>query len=108
MLDMFSDVSTYELIKKNPIKKLIKETSRILKYLNENEFLNENYYSNKLTLTDTVLAKAYGLPKIHKENVPFRQIISLINSPTHFLVKILYNSLKNCITLPLSHSNNSL
>ncbi|XP_043469746.1 uncharacterized protein LOC122503318 [Leptopilina heterotoma] len=108
MTNMFTDTTTYELIKKNPIKKLIKNTSSILKYLNENEFLDKVYHPNQLTLTDTVLAKAYGLPKIHKENVPLRPIISLINSPTHFLAKILYNSLKNCITLPRSHINNSL
>jgi len=44
-----------------------------------------------------MLSKAYGLPKIHKENVPFRIIVSSINSTlnafANYLRKILHNSL---------------
>ena len=35
--------------------------------------------------TNTVLARCYGLRKIHKENYPLRLIISTINTPTRFL-----------------------
>ena len=62
---------------------------------------------NQLTLTDTVLTKCYGLPKIHKEDAPLRPIISLVNSPTYWLSNIIYKQLKNCIALPHSHINNS-
>lgn len=55
-----------------------------------------------------MLAKAYGLPKVHKPNHPYRPIISLVNSPTHFLATILYNDLKKAISLPKSHINNSI
>ena len=48
------------------------------------------------------------MPKIHKANFPLRPIISTINSPTHFLAKILYNELKDCFPKPKSHINNSL
>ena len=60
-----------------------------------------------MTLTHTSLPKAYSLPKIHKKDCPLRPIISTINSPIHFLSKILYNSLKNCIQKPKSHLDNS-
>ena len=47
--------------------------------------------------TNTVLAKCYGLRKIHKENYPLRLVISTINSPTRFIGQnfnmILNNSL---------------
>lgn len=79
-----------------------------LKYLHENDFLDKNYHPNQLTLTDTVLTNAYGLSKIQKENSSHRPVISLINSPTYFLAKILLNPFKNCITLPRSHIKNSL
>ena len=77
-------------ITRNPFKKLQSSTSNILKRLNDNNFLKYTFHNN-LTLTDTVLAKCYGLPKIHKQDTTLRPIISLINSPTHFLVKILYD-----------------
>jgi hypothetical protein len=36
----------------------------------------------------------YGLPKIHKENAPLRQIVSFCSSPTYELSKYLANILK--------------
>ena len=75
--------------------------------MNRKEFLNRQYHNNDLTQTDTTLAKAYGLPKIHKADVPLRPIISLVNSPTHFLAKLVYTELKKCIKPPSSRVNNS-
>ena len=54
-----------------------------------------------------MLAKAYGLPKIHKEGAPLRPIISSINSPVHFLAKILNNNLSPILQKPDSHVDNS-
>lgn len=39
------------------------------------------------------LAKFYGLPKIHKNNVPLRPITSTVNSPGYFLGKVFYQML---------------
>ena len=38
---------------------------------------------------DATSAKFYGLPKIHKENIPLRPIVSLPGSPTYLLSKYL-------------------
>ena len=108
MLKLLSDTTTYEIIKKNPLKKLQTDTSTILKNLNDNNYLRTKFHNNALSCTNTTLAKCYGLPKIHKKDVPFRPIISLINSPTHFLAKIIYNEIKHSIKIPASHINNSL
>ena len=107
MLELLSGNNAYEKIKKNPLDSLIKQTSKILKSLNSNEFLHKRFQNNQLTLTDPVIAKCYGLPKIHKEGAPLRPIISLVNIPTYVLPNIIYKQLKNCITLPHSHINNS-
>ena len=45
------------------------------------------------------------MPKIHKENKQL--IIFSINTPCHFLAKIVYSELKNAIPIPKSHINNS-
>ena len=65
------------------------------------------YHNVQLILTNTTLAKAYGLPKIHKKEYPLRPIIYSLNSPTHFLGQTLYNDLKNSIKKPISHVDNS-
>ena len=82
-------------------------THKVLKGLNDNNFLKHKFHNNQLTLTNIGLAKCYGLSKIHKIDLPFRPIISLINSPTHFLAKIIYHGLKEIIKVPNSHINNS-
>ena len=107
MLNLLSDRSTYKLLEKKPLKKLQDNTYVILKSLNDNEFLKYKHHNNQLTLTSTVLARYYGLPKIHKKGVPLRPIISLINSPTYLLAKILYEELKDNLNTPISHINNS-
>ena len=43
--------------------------------------------------TDSTPASFYGLPKIHKENVPLTPIMSAIGSPTYELSKYLANIL---------------
>ena len=108
MLKLLSDTNTYEIIKKNPLTKLQTNTSTIFKNLNNNNYLRTKFHNNALSCTNTTLAKYYGLPKIHKKDVPVRPIISLINSPTHFLSKTFYNEIKSAIKLPSSHINNSL
>ena len=108
MTDLLSNTSTYIPITKNPFKNLQSSTSNILKRLNDNDFSKYKFHSNQLTLTNTVLAESYGLPKIHKQDIPLRPIISLINSLTHFLDKILYDELKDSIKITKSHLNDSL
>ena len=108
MLKLLSDTTTYETIKKNPFKKLQTNTSTSLKNLNNNNYLRTKFHNNSLSCTNTTLAKCYDLPKIHKKYVPVRPIISLINSPTQFLSKTIYNEIKSSIKLPSSHINNSL
>ena len=104
---LLSDTTVYEKIKKNPLKKLQLDTSTILKNLNNNDYLCTKFHNNSLSCSNTTLAKCYGLPKIHKKDVPFRPIISLVNSPTHFLAKIIYNEIKSSIKIPESHIDNS-
>lgn len=78
MEHLLSDKKTYEIVKKNPLNNLRKNVYNLLKYLNEQNFLPFKYHKNQLTQTDTNLARAYGLPKIHKPDIPLRPVISLI------------------------------
>ncbi|VDK52014.1 unnamed protein product [Dibothriocephalus latus] len=44
--------------------------------------------------TDTALARSYGLPKVHKPNVPLRLIVAIKGSPTYNLAKWMHSKLK--------------
>ena len=97
MIDLLNDQKTYIILRKNPLPKLKTYVHKLLTRLNNNGYLQKKYHNNQLTQTNTVLPRAYGLPKIHKNNTPLRPIISTIGSPTHFLSKIIYDELKTFI-----------
>ena len=69
MTDLLSNTSTFIPITRNPLKKLQTSTFNILKRLNDNNFLKHKFHNNHLTLTNTVLAKCYGLQKTHKQDI---------------------------------------
>ena len=50
---------------------------------------DEDFFSRK-----TPIIKLYGLPKLHKPNIPMRPIVSFCGSPTYPLSKYLTNVLK--------------
>lgn len=58
-------------------------------------------------MSDGVLPRAYGLPKIHKTNCPLRIIVSSINSPLHKFATFLHNCLYDNLLHAKSHINNS-
>lgn len=94
MTNLLFDPPTYTVVKRNPLNMLKNNTSKVLKNLNDNEFLSIKYHNNDLTFFNTELSRAYGLPKIHKQNTPLRPIISLVNSPTYLLSKLFVQSVK--------------
>ena len=104
---LLNDTATYIQLTENPLNKLQTKTSKILRDLNDNDFFETKYNVRALTHTDTMLAKKYGLVKLHKENRPVRPIISLVNSPTYKLASVIYNDLKKAFPKPRSHINNS-
>lgn len=57
--------------------------------------------------SDSILPKAYGLPKIHKHNTPFRIIVSSINTSLYPLARFLHDILKLSLPKPKGHVNNS-
>ncbi|EFN68675.1 hypothetical protein EAG_08791, partial [Camponotus floridanus] len=93
--EMLDDTTTYSVIAKDPTNKLINHLRDILSRWKKANFISEGTYKS-LMCTSGSLPRAYGLPKIHKEGVPFRIIVSSLDSPLYnlsFLHRILFNSL---------------
>ena len=83
-----SDSATYQVIKKNPICSIEKRLNRYIWKLYKNDKISTYLYKT-LRSSDSVLPRIYGLPKIHKPNVPLRPIVSFIGTATYQLAKFL-------------------
>ncbi|XP_023313828.1 uncharacterized protein LOC111693448 [Trichogramma pretiosum] len=103
MTTLLNDDETYEKIDRDPFESLQTRTKLLLKEVNEE--CDRNLSVFQLSLSDTSLARAYGLPKIHKKDVPLRPIISLVGSPTYVLAKIFYEELSPVVKPPASIHN---
>ena len=73
-----------------------------LKTWNELGYLPRKYNKNRLTQTDTSISKAHGRAKVHKENCPFRPVISTVGSPIYMLTTTLFHHLSYCLDKPKS------
>ena len=89
---LLSDTNTYKKIKSDPTKSFQIKNNALIKKLLNNKHLSETE-AKKLTIHNAVAPKIYGLPKLHKTNIPLRPIVSSIQSPFYNLSKYLSNCL---------------
>jgi hypothetical protein len=78
---MLHDVTTYKIVDCDDSKEVKRKADHIIANLTDNGFLNKKQMHY---LTDFIprCPIFYGLPKIHKKEVPLRPIVSQINGPT--------------------------
>ncbi|CAH8598674.1 unnamed protein product [Schistosoma haematobium] len=94
MNSLLSDQTKFQ--KLGSCKDLNEKTERqltaALKFLNQHQHISEHTY-NMLKPSGTHTPRLYGLPKIHKPDIPLRPILDMANSPYHstakWLVKLL-------------------
>ena len=86
--NLLQDPMTYQPLKSDPGKTTLNHINKKLKSLKKQEKIDENTYK-QIRPNDAITAKIYGSPKIHKENIPLRPIVSLPGSPTYDLSKYL-------------------
>jgi len=107
MNDILKDVNTYMMVKKNPIKSIERDLNNFLKIWLQKGYINKQQFL-KLRSSDSLLPKAYGLPKIHKKNTPFRIIVSSVNTALYslasFLHKIISDSLEHTNSFEIYNS----
>jgi len=106
MIEILADSNTYTIINKDPIKKLSNSIRNILSNWLKKEYIDIRTYK-KLLITDGLLPRAYGLPKLHKEGYPLRIIISSLKSPLYELACYFHNIIKCSIPEAVSSVSNS-
>ncbi len=91
-LSLLSDKNTYTVLKSDPTGKTQRDLNAKLLLLKKSNIISETTYK-MLYSSDGLSPRFYGLPKIHKPEIPLRPIVSFVNSPTYgvssFLAKIL-------------------
>jgi hypothetical protein len=85
---LVNDVSTYKSIKKDPTDKYRAQLVKILNQWRSEETIPDNL-CRFLKPTGGVPPRIYGLPKIHKANIPLRPIVSSLGSVTYNVAKYL-------------------
>ncbi|XP_044757795.1 uncharacterized protein LOC123315953 [Coccinella septempunctata] len=96
MHEILDDNTTYKQIKRDMTITLEKENNRIIKEWEQKKYITKQDEKTLLT-HNSKIPKIYGLPKVHKQNIPLRPIVSCIQSPLYKLSKYMANILSNAI-----------
>ncbi|BHF73432.1 hypothetical protein SprV_0401651300 [Sparganum proliferum] len=83
---LLDDQQSYKSTPPSRAKSMIGQLTGLLNRLKRNSAISLDEW-RQMKPTDTALARFYGLPKIHKPNVPLRPIVALKGSPTYNLSK---------------------
>ena len=86
--DLLQDKATYEPLKKDPTNNYKTRLIAILREWKNNKVISDKLY-HRLYPTADLPPRFYGLPKIHKSNIPLRPIVSSIGNITYNLSKFL-------------------
>ena len=88
MNELVNDKQTYEELKRDPTPALQRKlNSKLLKLKKTDAIDIRHYYRLRCPVPQP--PKLYGLPKLHKPNIPMRPIVSFCGSPTYQLSKYL-------------------
>jgi hypothetical protein len=82
MIEHLTKSGSYRKLYFNPIKKIIRQVKKSINSSNLDERTKKC-----LTPNNEITPRIYGLPKIHKEDVPLRPIVNTIGSPNYELTK---------------------
>ena len=96
MEQKLSDTTTYRAIQKDPTKKLQTDLASQLQQLQANNTIPLHLH-RRLYPTETQIPRMYGLPKIHKEGYPLREIVDSCGSATKQIDKYVSRIIQSYI-----------
>ena len=93
MNHLVEDRKTYKELDSDPTPALVRRLNNKLLELEKKKHLN-GYQYKRLRCSAPQSPKLYGLPKLHKPQIPMRPIVSFCGSPTYQLSKYLTSILQ--------------
>ena len=103
---LLKDQGTYKALKTDPTGRLKSRMINLLKKIKSEGGIDDILYK-KLYPTGAVTPKFYGLPKIHKDGVPLRPIVSSRGSITYEVAKELSRIVKPLVGSSPHHIKNT-
>ncbi|XP_045482952.1 uncharacterized protein LOC123686796 [Harmonia axyridis] len=91
-VEEFMNENGFVKLDNNPTSRLI---NKVKNFKVSKEFEDEFGKYRNLILPNPKIPKLYGLPKLHKDNIPIRPIVSYINTPVYKISKFLSDKLKD-------------
>lgn len=97
-IELLNDKKYYKVLNRDPTLTIQGKSNELVKNLEKKGYINKEV-AKKLFNYNSISAKFYGLPKIHKPTLSLRPIVSSINTPTSklsiFIAEILSQSFNN-------------
>ena len=104
--DLLKDAKTYKEISSDPTNKLKNELIRLLKKITSDGGISEQL-CKEMYPTGALAPKLYGLPKVHKRDIPLGPIISSRSSLNYEVAKELSRILKPLVGKSPHHIKNT-
>ena len=104
--EILEDTNTYRVINTDPNSRLKNKVINILSRTKAATGMQDNIYK-KMYPTGVSPPKFYGLPKIHKKNIPLRPIVSSIGSVAYGVAKVSAEIIKPLMGCSQHHVHNS-
>lgn len=104
---MLANTDVYEKLDANPLKDIAENLQKLCTDWKKGKYINYSTWEH-LHETDGNLPKCYALPKIHKKDVPFRPIISYVDSPLYNLSKYITRLITSSLPPSKFNVKNSL
>ena len=90
MEEHLNNSGCYKIISKDPSDKIMREVINKIK-----ESSLDDITKKKIIPNSFIIPRIYGVPKVHKPNIPLKPIINTIGSPTNLLAKHLAKKLRS-------------
>lgn len=87
-LDLLDDITTYKRITRDPTNSLETSCNKLIKNLKDKGFISD-VVAKSLYKYNGLCPKYYGLPKVHKPEIPLRPIVSCVGASTQPLAKFI-------------------
>ena len=101
VLGMLNDKTTYDELKTDPTTEVTKNITEEVTYMLKSLIISEKMAEFILPSENVRTPMFYGLPKVHKENVPLRPIVSGCEGPTDNISEYIVKYLQPMVeTLP--------
>ena len=92
------DTTTYKVMTYDPMPHIEYDVRTLIQYMHTFHYIDDVTKNFLMPHTPSQTPLSYGLPKVHKKDIPFRPIVSGCDSPTDNLSKYIKHFIQPLVT----------